>query len=104
MANKTVKTRIQSKHDTEANWDLATGFCPLPGEIIIYDPDANHRLPRIKIGEKKDANTNKPLKDLPFITDDLVDTILAEFNNQISHGTADPSAAITSQYYFKYSE
>ena len=41
MANsgKTLQTRIQLKHDTEANWKTAgnNGFKPLAGELIIYD-------------------------------------------------------------------
>ena len=32
-----VNARIKSKHDTTANWNAATGFIPLAGEIIIYD-------------------------------------------------------------------
>ena len=39
MANKTVKTRIVNKHDTEANWAKAVNFTPKDGEIIIYDAD-----------------------------------------------------------------
>jgi hypothetical protein len=46
MANtnsgKTLQTRIQLKHDTEANWNKATSFKPLPGEVIIYDKDTNN--------------------------------------------------------------
>lgn len=36
---KTVKTRIQHKHDIEANWIKATNFVPLAGELIIYDAE-----------------------------------------------------------------
>lgn len=38
---KTVKTRIQHKHDIEANWIKATNFVPLAGELIIYDAETN---------------------------------------------------------------
>lgn len=48
---KSIKTRIQNKHDIEANWLQATGFVPLAGELIIYDPDDTHKIPRIKIGD-----------------------------------------------------
>ena len=34
---KTIKTRVQHKHDLEFNWNLATGFIPLQGELIVYD-------------------------------------------------------------------
>ena len=33
----TVNTRIQLKRDTTAHWNQATGFIPLPGEVIIYE-------------------------------------------------------------------
>ena len=42
--------RYQHKHETQENWGKATNFIPLEGEIIIYDPDNNHKKPRIKIG------------------------------------------------------
>ena len=58
-----IKARIQSKHDIESNWKQATGFSPLAGEIIIYDPDSNYSYPRFKVGDGK-TNVN----DLPFST------------------------------------
>lgn len=51
MATKELKARIALKHDTEANWTLATNFTPLNGEVIIYDIDATHTTQRIKIGD-----------------------------------------------------
>lgn len=63
MANKTIKTRIQCKHDTATNWANASGFIPLAGELIIYDKDATNPV-RIKIG---DGVT--PVTQLPFFTD-----------------------------------
>lgn len=62
MANKTIKTRIQNKHDIETNWNNATGFQPLPGELIIYDADGTHPYPRFKIGDG-----TKFVRDLPFL-------------------------------------
>lgn len=44
--SKTLQTRIQNKHDIEANWNLATNFIPLAGEVIVYDD-----LKKIKIGD-----------------------------------------------------
>lgn len=52
-----LKTRIQMKNDTAANWDKATNFIPLKGELIIYT-DTN----QMKIGD----GTNL-LADLPFM-------------------------------------
>ena len=61
---KTMKARVQHKHDIEANWLKATNFTPLVGEIVVYDPDGNYDYPRIKIG---DGKTN--INSLPFIKD-----------------------------------
>ena len=67
-ANNTIKTRIQLKSDTEANWNKAgpkegsNGFVPLAGELIVYTPDATHPFSRLKVGN---GSTN--VVDLPFI-------------------------------------
>ena len=66
-----VKTRIQNKHDVEANWDLAVNFRPLPGEIIVYDPDENHSYSRFKVGKKISSSENELLSNLPFVTDKI---------------------------------
>ena len=67
-SNNTIKTRIQLKSDTEANWNKAgpkdgsLGFIPLRGEIIIYSADDTHAFSRLKVG---DGVTN--VVALPFI-------------------------------------
>ena len=58
---KTINTRVQNKHDIEANWNKAENFIPLAGEIIVYDVDDTHDKPRFKVG---DGSTN--VNDLPF--------------------------------------
>ena len=65
MATKNLKTRIQNKHDTEANWAKATTFKPLAGELIIYDKDSNNAKPRFKVGDGTTTVTN-----LPFVAID----------------------------------
>ena len=65
MATKSLKTRIQNKHDTEANWAKATTFKPLAGELIIYDKDSNNAKPRFKIGDGITTVTS-----LPFVAID----------------------------------
>ena len=62
MAHNTIKTRIQLKNDTEANWNKATNFIPREGEIIVYSADGSHPFSRLKVG---DGNTN--VINLPFI-------------------------------------
>ena len=58
---KEFKVRMQQKHDTEANWKLASDFVPLAGEFIIYEADKNYPHQRFKIG-----NGVTPLNELPF--------------------------------------
>lgn len=58
----TVKTRIQLKCDTEANWSKARNFCPMRGEVIIYSADDFTPFCRLKVG---DGST--PVVDLPFV-------------------------------------
>lgn len=75
MANKTFQGRIVQKHDTKANWDKATNFVPLKGEIIIYDD-----LNKIKIG---DGSTK--INDLKFDT--------ATFYVKVTQGTGNSVTA-----------
>jgi hypothetical protein len=90
-----IKTRVVSKHDSEANWSKAENFIPMAGEVIIYDADDQHLLPRIKIGDGK-----KTVNALDFVTKELEDNL----DGLISCGTADPDIAATGKFYFKYSE
>lgn len=60
---KILNSRLQQKHDIEANWIKATNFRPKPGEIIIYDADENYPYPRVKIGNEAEDLVN----DLPFL-------------------------------------
>ena len=68
--NTTLKTRIQNRHDTEANWTTASNatkpFIPLKGEVIVYDPDTTNTSPRVKIG---DGVTK--VGDLAFVGGDI---------------------------------
>jgi hypothetical protein len=60
MAESNFQVRIVHKHDTEANWLLATNFIPKTGELIIYDIDASHSSPRFKIGDGTSTVTSLP--------------------------------------------
>ena len=66
MAQNTIKTRIQLKNDTEANWVKAVNFRPLRGEVIIYLPDDTHHFFRLKVGDGI-ATVN----DLPFLGSEI---------------------------------
>lgn len=94
---KEFNTRIKSKHDTTANWDNATGFIPLAGEIIIYDDYKQIpyvveedgelvtkilNVPGIKVG-----TGNGYVQDLAFVDEELRRTIMAHINNGEVHVT-----------------
>ena len=67
MSDKYINSRIQNKHDIEANWIKATNFTPLLGELIIYDIDDNYDYERFKIGDGV-SNVNA----LPFVLDKIL--------------------------------
>lgn len=67
--SKTLKTRIINKHDTQANWNQATSFQPLAGELIIYDMNVAHPAQRIKLGDG-----NQTVGSLPFLIEVAADT------------------------------
>ena len=71
----TVKTRIQLKYDTEANWNKAINFIPLKGEVIIYSADDSHPFCRLKVG---DGGTR--LANLPFVFFDDDDEMPSDLN------------------------
>lgn len=94
MANKTFQGRIVQKHDTKANWDKATNFVPLKGEIVVYDD-----LNKIKIGDGTTkvgdlAFTN----NLPIATKDVLGGIKKGNNiNIAADGTISVNDASTGQ-------
>lgn len=91
MANKTLKTRIINKHDTQTNWAKAVNFIPKAGEVIVYTD-----LHKVKVGD----GTTK-VSALPFIDEDdtvvidlgtlsetggtLSSEILAQINNNLTN-------------------
>lgn len=92
---KQFNTRIQHKIDTYSHWDLAVNFIPLKGEIIVYIPDSENQnqLPQLKVGDGVSF-----VKDLPFITVKVEDSILEGSNNPVSGG------AVYDVLYSEYSD
>ena len=74
---KQLNSRIQHKHDTEANWDKATSFIPKQGEIIVYDIDDNYFYERIKIGDGITPVTNLPFYLIEEVSD-LIESLANE--------------------------
>lgn len=71
MANKQINARVALKHDIEENWITAGehDFCPMAGEVIIYDIEEGvcSQL-RYKIGRKDSNGQLININDLPFET------------------------------------
>ena len=67
MSDQQKFGRVQLKHDIQANWEKATNFTPLAGEIIIYVPDENYPYSRFKIGDGYTVISN-----LPFATSEEI--------------------------------
>lgn len=73
-SNKILQTRIQCKIDTEENWNKATTFIPLSGEIVIYEGE----VPRIKVGDGISYLSSLPFLAIPSNTSMLNYTIEGE--------------------------
>ena len=76
MAIAKYNTRVLQKHDTKENWDKATNFIPLPGEIIVYDD-----LNACKIGDGVTV-----VADLPFQNNCLVGSLQGKYVTQTAGG------------------
>ena len=63
MASKEIRTRIQHKYDTKANFDNAS-FIPLKGEIIFYDIDGTLENRRMKVGDGVTTIGALPFSDI----------------------------------------
>lgn len=62
MAEKTFKSRIILKHDTEANW-AKSSFIPQKGEAVIIDIDETYNYERMKLGDGVNTVPNLPFVD-----------------------------------------
>lgn len=89
----TINTRIQLKRDTTVNWNAARGFVPMAGEIIIYtdynsyQKEINGQIKTILIPGIKIGDGGAYVQDLPFVDEDLRDTLMDHINNMDLHVT-----------------
>ena len=95
-ANNTIKTRIQLKSDTEANWKKAgpkegsNGFIPLMGELIVYTEDAAHPFCRLKVGDGVNNVNNLPFIDSGTLNGEEVEIVKGNtFSEFPSPGSSD---------------
>lgn len=92
-----IDARIKLKHDTTENWNNATGFIPMAGEVIVYDDYETKtytveeygeqvvktvQIPNIKIG-----TGNAYVQDLAFIDEKTKEILLEHMRNQEVHTT-----------------
>ena len=80
-----MKARISQLHRTESEWNVLWPWIPEPGELVVYDPDENHKYARIKVG---DGIRN--LKELDF----FIDSAIAEILNNIKFETVNDGGRI----------
>lgn len=93
----TIDTRIQLKRDTTENWNNATGFIPLAGEVIVYTDYETKtytteeygetvtktvEIPNIKIG-----TGNAFVQDLAFVDEKTRDILMAHIQDHDIHTT-----------------
>ena len=71
MPEKRIYGRSVQKHDVQKNWEKATNFTPMAGEIVVYDRDENYDYERFKIGDGITL-----VNDLPFAGGADVSTII----------------------------
>lgn len=89
----TWNTRIQLKRDTTENWNNATGFIPLQGEIIIYtdyssyEKEVNGQTETILIPNIKIGTGNSYVQDLPFVDKETRDMLMEHISNLDIHTT-----------------
>jgi hypothetical protein len=114
-STKAVKGRISNKHGTEEYWILSVynnatdlsednkrtnPFTPLPGELIIYDPDVLHPYYRFKFGDNEEDETKrKNVVELPFVLSDYLfeidyDTLLAFDTSEIVIGATSTTSVL----------
>ena len=79
----TIKGRFIQKHDMEANWNLATNFAPLEGEIVVYEPDETHAYPRFKVGDGATLVSALPFADAGTLTGASLSTVLNSSDAEI---------------------
>lgn len=93
----TIDARIKIKHDTTANWDRASGFIPLVGEIIVYDDYETKTYTVEEYGEEVEKTVNIPnikigtgnafVQDLAFVDSKTKETLMEHINNLDVHTT-----------------
>jgi hypothetical protein len=93
----TIDARIKIKHDTTANWDRASGFIRLAGEIIVYDDYETKTYTVEEYGEEVEKTVNIPnikigtgnafVQDLAFVDSKTKETLMEHINNLDVHTT-----------------
>ena len=96
MAEKKLLGRIVHKHDVQSNWEKATAFIPMKGEIIVYDIDDNYSYERFKIGDGKTLVSSLPFAD-GALREELVELINGVDSKVNTIGTLVGDTAVSEQ-------
>ena len=59
MAERTIKTRIGLRRDTEANWNALSNFKPIKGEVCLIETSDGLK---VKVGDGETM-----FQDLPYL-------------------------------------
>ena len=78
-----MKARISQLHKTAFEWQQYSRWIPEPGELVIYDPDAQCSYSRIKVGDGVHT-----LSELDFFIDSAILEILKQvrFEDSVDGG------------------
>lgn len=75
MASNILKARTIQKCDTEENWEKATNFIPMKGEMCIYLADDSHSFPRFKVGDGETLINALPFSSVEPIKTTEIDEV-----------------------------
>ena len=92
---KQINARVLQKHDTAENFEKATGFTPMSGELIIYDQDDSHSYERFKVGDNEHIVHELPFWDeiVELITESDIDNICTATYANAYIGSDEPDSS-----------
>jgi len=85
--------RVQLKRDTTENWNNASGFVPLQGEVIIYtdyktiEKEIGGEVKQVNVPAIKIGDGKAYVQDLPFAEEELRDKLMQHIEDMDLHVT-----------------
>lgn len=93
MADKTLKTRIQHKRGSLNDWNQATNFTPLDGELIVYN-EKNGTPPKFKVGDGATLVGNLPFATVENDSHNHTTSTITDFENSVNEIIENSGAVI----------